>query len=563
MALSPIISPQQTAFIRFELDHGDPQRRRRVLQDVSRLYRNGARFNAESLGAVETTIDGLLLQSNQDRKVVRWSLNALSQIGRRTVSDNPVKFALRHYEGDPEITAAGIAALSSMYAGRIDEIDILRNCDPCLVTLAALQNTDPRFLDMSAISIDIDKADKELLKLALITVGLNRDVENLFHPRHSNGQIVRALGTYPDKIVVQYSVWAIIENRRLSVNDLGVPTHPIDALPPNVQAKIMQLVAMREEDSDKRHNLLLDGPYLRSAEAREGMATGLLYVYYEGLEGITLEWSKQEDTESIRKLLAQHFARFSNDCILYEEEASKLFEADPLLRDHLLLGAEGRPIYRKLRLQDLRMGTPDLFDANPEIPLLPKGPKKMKKRTIKALILSAAPKDSSRLRLDEEARDLKDKLRQVQNRSATVKIVNEWAVRVDQIQDALFNEKPQVLHFSGHGDVGMLYFEDVNGNAVPISANALAGLVSLHSDSIECVVLSACFSDEVAKAVRTHVNWVIGCDDSIADDAAIAFSRAFYRALANGEGYGKAFRYARNEISLNGMEAEAEKYKLL
>ncbi|MEI5680656.1 MULTISPECIES: CHAT domain-containing protein [unclassified Mesorhizobium] len=563
MALAPIITPQQTAFIRFELDHGDARRKKKALQDVSRLYRGGVRFNAESLEAVENTIDGLLLQSNQDRKVVRWGLNALGQLGRRMVSDNPIKLALRHYEGDPEITAAGIAALSSMHAGHLEEIDLYQNCDPCLRTLAALQNTDPKFLDLSNIRIDIDKADKEILKLALITVGLNKDVDNLFHPRHSNGQIVKALGTYPDDIVVQYSVWAIIENQKLGMHDLGVSTHPVDALPSNVQAKIMQLVAMREADHDKRHKLMLDGPYLPSADAREGMAKGLLSVYYDGLEGITLDWSKQEAMEHVRKLLAQHFARFSNVCVLYEEEALRLFEANPELRDHLLLGAEGQPLYRRLRMQDLRMGTADLFGGEDEFMKTIKRQGKPKERVVKALILSAAPKDADRLRLDQEARDLKEKLRAVERRVVTVEVVNEWAVRVDQIQDALFNAKPQVLHFSGHGDIGTLFFEDRNGNAAPVEAKPFGELVGLHADSVQCVVLSACYSEDVAKAVRAHVPWVIGCDKSIADEAAIAFSRAFYRALANGEDYQKAFRHARNEISLHGMSGEADKYKLI
>lgn len=562
MALSPVITTQQTAFLRFELDHGDARRKKKALQDVSRMYRIGARFNAESLEAVETTIDGLLLQSNQDRKVVRWSLNALGQLGRRTKSDNPVRLALRHYDGDPEITAAGIAALSSMHGGRIEEIDLFQNCDPCLRTLAALQNTDPKLLDLSNVRIDIDKADKEILKLALITVGLNRDVDNLFHPKHSNGQIIKALGTYPDDIVVQYSVWAIIENQKLGMHDLGVSTHPVDALPPNVQAKIMQLVAMRESDHDKRHALMLDGPYLPNADAREGMAKGLLSVYYDGLEGIMLDWSKQESVEYVRKLLAQHFARFSNVCVMYEEEALKLFDANPELRDHLRLGAEGQPLYKKLRLQDLRMGTADLFGGEDDFMQSIKKTKPVR-QTVKALMLLAAPKDADRLRLDEEVRDLKDKLRVVQNAAVDVLVVNEWAVRVDQIQDALFNEKPQVLHFSGHGDTGMLFFEDRNGDAAPVDAKSFGELISLHADSVKCVILSACYSEGVAKAVRAHVPWVIGCDQSIADDAAIAFSRAFYRALANGEDYQKAFRHARNEVSLNGMSAEADKYKLL
>lgn len=562
MALSPVITTQQTAFLRFELDHGDARRKKKALQDVSRMYRGGARFNAESLEAVETTINGLLLQSNQDRKVVRWSLNALGQLGRRTKSDNPVRLALKHYDGDPEITAAGIAALSSMHGGRIEEVDLFQNCDPCLRTLAALQNTDPKFLDLSKVRIDIDKADKEILKLALITVGLNRDVDNLFHPKHSNGQIIKALGTYPDDIVVQYSVWAIIENQKLGMHDLGVSTHPVDALPPNVQAKIMQLVAMRESDHDKRHALMLDGPYLPNADAREGMAKGLLSVYYDGLEGIMLDWSKQESVEYVRKLLAQHFARFSNVCVMYEEEALKLFDANPELRDHLRLGAEGQPLYKKLRLQDLRIGTADLFGGEEDFMLSIKKAKPVR-QTLKALMLLAAPKDADRLRLDEEVRDLKDKLRVVQNAVVDVVVVNEWAVRVDQIQDALFNEKPQVLHFSGHGDTGMLFFEDRKGDAAPVDAKSFGELISLHADTVKCVILSACYSEDVAKAVRAHVPWVIGCDQSIADDAAIAFSRAFYRAMANGQDYQKAFRHARNEVSLNGMSAEADKYKLL
>lgn len=563
MARSSIITPQQTAFIRFELDRGDARRRKRILQDVSRLYRGGQRFNAESLEAIETTIDGLLLQSNQDKKVVRWSLNALAQLGRRMISDNPIRLVLRHYDGDPEITAAGIAALSSMHAGRLDEVDIFKSCDPCLRVLAALQNTDPRHLDLSNIRIDIDKADKEVLKLALITVGLNKDIDNLFHPRHGNGEIVKALGSYPDDIVVQYSVWAIIENQKLGMQDLGVNVHPIDVLPPNVQAKLMQLVAMRENDRDARHSLMLDGPYLPSADAREGMAKGLRNVYYDGLEGITLDWSKQEIVPDVRRLLAEHFARFANVCVLYEEEAIRLFDASPELRENLLLGAEGKPLYRQLKMQDLRMGTSDLFNGDDDFMRAIKQQGASEKTVTKVLILASAPKDADRLRLDVEARDLKEKLRAVVHKVVAIEVVNEWAVRVDQIQDALFNEKPQVLHFSGHGDVGILLFEDREGNAAPVDAKAFGDLIGLHSGSIECVILSACFSEDVANAVRAHVRWVIGCDQSIADDAAIAFARAFYRALANGEGYEKAFRYARNEIALNGMSAEADKYKLL
>lgn len=564
MVLRPLISTHQTAFLRFELDHGDARRRKKALQEICRLYRGGFQFNAENSHAVETTIDGLLLQNSQDRKVVRWGLNALARLGRRGVSDNPVRLTLKHYDGDPEITAAGIAALSSMFQGRLEEIDIFRNCDPSLRVLAALQNTDPRMLDLSNIKIDIDNADKEILKLALITVGLNRDIENLFHPRHSNGVIVKALGKHPDDIVVQYSVWAIIENRKLNLDDLGVNTHAIDNLPPNVQSKVMQLIAQREPDKERRHQVLLDGPFLPYPEAREGMAKGLQHVYYDGLEGITLDWSRQEAVDYVRTLLAQHFARFSNVCVLYEEEAINLFESEPQLREPLLLGAEGKPLYGKLKVRDERYGTRELFESlEDELMVALKGQLSPTASAMKVLVLSASPKDETRLRLDEEARDLKEKLRAIDNPQVRIVVAHEWAVRTDQIQEALFNEAPKVLHFSGHGNSGLLCFEDRNGQAAIVDSEALAELIGLHKESIECVVLSACYSEEVAKAVRAHIKWVIGCDGSIADDAAIAFSRAFYRALSNGQEYEKAFRFARNEISLHGMRNEADKYRLV
>ena len=55
---------------------------------------------------------------------------------------------------------------------------------------------------------------------------------------------------------------------------------------------------------------------------------------------------------------------------------------------------------------------------------------------------------------------------------------------------------------------------------------------------------------------------MIGCGDSIRDDAAIAFTRAFYRAIAHGNDYSQAFALARNDVRINCGDAEADKYVL-
>jgi len=127
------------------------------------------------------------------------------------------------------------------------------------------------------------------------------------------------------------------------------------------------------------------------------------------------------------------------------------------------------------------------------------------------------------------------------------------------VQMEVMNNGPDVLHFSGHGDTGLLCFEDKNGNVAAVSAAAVEGLVRL-SDSVECLILNACFSESIATQVKDHLKAVIGCSVAIGDDAAIAFTRAFYRALRHGHHYRRAFDLALNELQLNGMEDEAKKY---
>lgn len=126
----------------------------------------------------------------------------------------------------------------------------------------------------------------------------------------------------------------------------------------------------------------------------------------------------------------------------------------------------------------------------------------------------------------------------------------------------LLNNQPDVVHFSGHGDVNVLVFEDTEGSAVDVSGVAIARLIELVG-SVRCVMLNCCFSDSISKQVLPHVEAVIGCDASIDDDAAIMFTRAFYRALSHGVTFQQAYNLALNDLDLHGKQKEAEKYKLL
>lgn len=555
------VPPEKAAFIRYELENGDDRRKKVALQEIARTYRSGGRFAPDIRNGLEITINGLL-SAQQDTKVTRWCLNCIAQMGTRSGSVLSVERLLRQQIGDPEIIAAAVAAAAKLYAGQLDECGALGSVQPEIKTLAALQITPPSKLNLAGFKIAVDVADDEVLKLALITVGLNRAYENMFHPKHSNAELVKELGQHDNRIVKQYSVWSVIENVGLSISDLGVPFASLENEPPNVQAKMLQLGAEKIVDLKERQEVIRKGSYLPTVEAREGLAKGLQSVYYDGLEGVTLEWYDVEGSPRVRELLAEHFARYGSDCGPYGDKALELLEADQTLKKRLYLGAEGTSLFGKLKANDLREGTLDMFRGDLD-PLTARLMEKQKLPIVNVLMMCASPKDAGDpLRLDEEARDLKEQIRLVDKPKQDIVVSHAWAVRTDQVQMEVMNNAPDILHFSGHGDTGLLCFEDKNGNVAEVSAAAVEGLVKL-SDSIECLILNACFSESIATQVKDHLKAVIGCSDAIDDDAAIAFTRAFYRALRHGHHYRRAFDLALNELQLNGMENEAKKYKFV
>jgi anti-anti-sigma factor len=171
----------------------------------------------------------------------------------------------------------------------------------------------------------------------------------------------------------------------------------------------------------------------------------------------------------------------------------------------------------------------------------------------KILFLSADPSDSGRLRLGQELRDIREKLNLSRAREL-FELHSRESLRPEDITQAIFDIEPQVLHFSGHGtESGHLCFEDSLGKAYLIETDVLSGLFELISDTITCVVLNACFSEIQAKAIVSFIPFVIGMNDAIGDNAAIAFSIGFYRALVAGQPVEKAYRFGCIEMRLKNI----------
>jgi hypothetical protein len=175
---------------------------------------------------------------------------------------------------------------------------------------------------------------------------------------------------------------------------------------------------------------------------------------------------------------------------------------------------------------------------------------------IKILFLASLPDDQSRLRLDKEYREIEARIRASEYRDR-LELVSRWAVRARDLQDVLLREKPQIVHFSGHGSATEeLILEDDQGRTRPVSKKALTGLFRILKDDIRVVVLNACFSKPQAEAIAEQVGCAVGMKQAIGDVAAIEFASAFYQAIGYDQSIQTAFDLGCNALQLLGIPEE-------
>jgi len=169
------------------------------------------------------------------------------------------------------------------------------------------------------------------------------------------------------------------------------------------------------------------------------------------------------------------------------------------------------------------------------------------------LFLVANPKDTTRLRLDQELRDIDEGLQRAQKRDQ-FSLKQRLAVRPRDIQRAMLDLAPGIVHFSGHGtgDQGLV-FEDEIGNTKLVDGEALASLFALFADRVRCVILNGCYSEVQAREISQHIPYVIGMNQAIGDTAAIAFAVGFYDALGAGRDIEFAHKLGCAAIRLEGI----------
>jgi hypothetical protein len=146
--------------------------------------------------------------------------------------------------------------------------------------------------------------------------------------------------------------------------------------------------------------------------------------------------------------------------------------------------------------------------------------------SLKILIVSANPDFD--LDLERELQSIRDLADTAPSRSI-IEINCILGATPDSFLQALRRYNPNVVHFSGHGSTSGILMRGDGTETHQVSGRALARTLKLRN--VEMVVLNACYSSTYADEISKSVNIVVGTTDAVDDEAALRFSKAFYRTI--------------------------------
>jgi hypothetical protein len=172
---------------------------------------------------------------------------------------------------------------------------------------------------------------------------------------------------------------------------------------------------------------------------------------------------------------------------------------------------------------------------------------------VRILLMAANPVATGRLTLDEEAREIEEKLRLSRGRDR-FDLITRWAVRPDDLLRHLNEIRPHIVHFSGHGSPnGEIVLSGGEGAGHRVAPAALAEVFRVMGRDIRVVMLNACYSDIQAQALGTSIDYVVGMSAAVGDKTATVFAAGFYSAIGYHRPVLEAFEQAVAAVMVHGL----------
>ena len=343
------------------MQSNSPLSRKRALQRLCALYRQGARVSAPR------QLKALVIHSlvDNDEKVQRWAFNAMAQLGEPA----DVPLMLGPWKTSRSITAvfeAGLTALAHLLT-KDDLLIVLREAEVDLdaSTLMALgQQTDDFKVELSTLRLDLNTATSTQLRAATLLIGLKKAPETLFSGRFPVSDVIGDLNTHEDVIVAQYSFWATVEHPELGFNNVRVAPEHFPNLPPNVQSWAYRTLTKDGTKAVQYYEAIVGASESQHSEVREGVAVGLRDIFYDSLDVTIADWLVDEREPVVRDALLEHMATHVIKSSVYREEVLKAYREagnGSMLRSRLEAANRDRTVALELRRIFLQTNDPDLF----------------------------------------------------------------------------------------------------------------------------------------------------------------------------------------------------------
>ncbi len=166
-----------------------------------------------------------------------------------------------------------------------------------------------------------------------------------------------------------------------------------------------------------------------------------------------------------------------------------------------------------------------------------------KRKLLTVLYLTASPDPDSPLRVDAEVRRVQEAIRGSKF-SENVTVQYRPAANLDSLIDGLNDHRPQIVHFSGHGNEDEVMTDSGKvgkPSAKILSFELLAKALAATDSPPQVIVLNSCKSSSAKKALLSNAKIIVTMKTSISDIAASVFARKFYAAIAAGQSVKAAF----------------------
>jgi len=303
-----------------------------------------------------------------------------------------------------------------------------------------------------------------------------------------------------------------------------------------------------------KERIIRAAEYLSKSQTRLAVFSAI----YKGKKSIKtvldLEGSLQFEKKKIlgagksladNKLVVQGKSKVNNKVTTHYEKLSDIASRKP----EIIRLAENKPRLRK-ELDGLKGSAIATTSVTVRMPRQAK-PVSAAQR-LKILYLAAAPTSEERLRVDREYAELQN-LIDTPLFKDRIQLYSRHAVTPQEILNAFNRIKPDIIHFSGHGDDDGILVDDgtLDGfDGVDIDYDILAKMIKSLEVKPQILILNSCRSAAQIDQFLQVCPLVIAMNKSIKDATGIKFTTTFYAALSNAVNVQNAVMQAETQIAI-------------